>query len=183
MKCNKTVNVSSLYFTEVTAEPTVESIEEQTTTESTAKTNEIVIGNSQIQIQKGNLIKAIPKLGPHFEISFDLKINSWGINSTELESVLRFTSNDGDCCQLRSCCGNPAVFINPLIGPYHSHIMVMTKTRQHDTPHPSIHPYVSVPGLGKWFSVSIIQVILLCKKIREAINFSSLELFSFQYKY
>ena len=160
------MDVSSLYFTEVTAttEPTVESTEKQTTTESTsAKTNEIVIGNSQIEIQKGNLIKAIPKLGPHFEISFDLKINSWGINSTELESVLRFTPNDGDCCQLRSCCGTPAVFLHPLIGPHHSHIIVMTKTRHNDTPHPSIHPYVSVPGLGKWFSVSIIQVILSCK--------------------
>ena len=102
----------------------------------------------------------MPKLGPYFEISFDLKINSWGINSTQLESVLRFTSNDGDCCQLQSCCGTPAVFLHPLIGPHHSHIMVMTKTRHHV---PSIHPYVSVPGLGKWFSVNIIQVIILCK--------------------
>ena len=121
--------------------------------------NEILIGNSPIQILRGNLIKALPQLGPEFKISFDLKINSWGINSTELESILRFTSNDEDCCHLRSCCGNPAVFLHPLIGPHYSHIMVMTKTSYYET----IHPYISVPGLGKWFSVSLIQVNILFK--------------------
>ena len=51
--------------------------------------------------KKDNLVASLPTWGPHFEVSFDVRIESYDVNihgTDNYTELIRFTSTDMDCC-------------------------------------------------------------------------------------
>ena len=86
----------------------------------------------------------IPKWGPSFCVSMDLKINSW--NSGSYESIFRVAGTKGNCCKLGQ--RYPALWTAPKKG--HIHIAANHGTNG------NWWKNVKVVS-GKWFRVDISQ--------------------------
>ena len=65
---------------------------------------ETVVGSTAIDVEKGNLLTTLPSCGPSFEISLDVKINSWKSGYANIIHL----SEGGNCCNVGQRI--PAVF-------------------------------------------------------------------------
>ena len=65
---------------------------------------ETVVGSTAIDVEKGNLLTTLTSIGPSFEISLDVKINSWKSGYANIIHL----SEGGECCNVGQRI--PAVF-------------------------------------------------------------------------
>ena len=65
----------------------------------------------EIRVENCKLLFSIPRWGPTFKISFELKILSFAnCNPDKMANLLTFTATDNDCCEIGDRV--PAFFIN-----------------------------------------------------------------------
>ena len=127
--------------------PGVLAITEAPTTTTTTTLSPALVGETPLQITKGNLLATIPKHGPLFEISFDVKVESW---IGAWGSIVRFASLDDNSGSVGARI--PAVWTHVSKKDY-LHVCTAIGNSGNSCKD------IKTPGPNKWFNVILSQVI------------------------
>ena len=133
--------------TTTTASSTISTTSTTSTTTTTATVVPAIVGETPLQITKGNLLATIPKHGPHFEISFDVKVESW---IGAWGSIVRFASLDDNSGSVGARI--PAVWTHVSKKDY-LHVCTAIGSSGNSCKD------IKTPGPNKWFNVILSQVI------------------------